>query len=87
MDTPLAVFENAVAKAMPAGIRRQPALGQQGRRPVVTAVLIAQVQRFATSIVDRVVVLRRNPEFVGVFAPSIGHAGLGYHRAEGSGWR
>ena len=81
-DAPLGVLEHAVAEAMAGDIRRHPARGQRQRRPDVPAVLVTQVKGFAAGVADRIVVPRREAEFVRVLAPGVGRAALRDDRAE-----
>ncbi len=76
-DAILAVFEYAVAEAMPRPIRRRAAAGQQRGRPKASVFLVADVIGFGVRIADRVVGPRRETELLRVLAPGIGTAALG----------
>ena len=82
-DAALLVFKHAVAKAVAHHISGAwEGAGQQGGRPVVAAVFVAQVKRFGVGVADRVVRPGGQPEQLRVFAPGVGAAALGDESAK-----
>ena len=81
-DAVLDVFEHAVAEPVAAGVRPVAAGRQRRRRPEAAALLVAQVEGLAAAVGDRVVVPRRQAEFVRVLRPGVGRPALGDDGAE-----
>ena len=78
----LDVFEDAVTEAVAGGVCAVAGCGCQSRRPVAAIMLVAEIERLAAAIADRVVVPGRETVIVGVLAPRIGAAALADYGAE-----
>src|SRR5581483_1050721 len=76
------VFVARVAEAMRDQVRIVAARRRWRRRPELAGFLVAQPNRFAARIGERIVVPRRQPELVRVFGERVGAAGFGNHAAE-----
>lgn len=80
-----AVFDmavDAVAEAVAHRVAATAAAWQRHRRPHLPGVFVAQVERLAGGIADRIVMPGREPEFVRVFGPAIAGAAVADHAAE-----
>ncbi len=81
-DAVLHVLVDAVAEAMAGAVVALAAARQRLRRPYPPAVLVAQVERFAAGVADRVVVPRRQAELVRVLEPGVAGGTFAEHRAQ-----
>ena len=84
-DAGLAQLEGAVAEAVAGDVGARLAFRrrrQRGRRPELAGLLVAQVDRLAAGVGDRIVVPRRQPQLVRVLAPGVAAAGLRDDAAE-----
>ena len=77
MNTAFAVSKDAITESVADLVWRFTARGQGGRRPKMPARFVAQIKRLTAGVGHRIVVPRRQPEFVGIFTPSITPAGFG----------
>ena len=80
-----AVFDmlvHAVAEAVARAIAAGAATWQCHRRPDPAALLVAQVERLARGVADRIVVPRGQAEFVRVLAPGVTGRTLAHHATE-----
>ncbi len=81
-DAGLVMLEHAVAEPVPAHVAGAAARGQRRRRPERARFLVADVERLAAAVAQRVVVPRGEPEFVRVFRPGVRAAALADDRAD-----
>ena len=81
-DAVLGVLEHAVAEAVAGDVRVLTAGRQRRGRPEAAGLLVADVDRLAAGVGDRIVVPRREAELVAVLRPGVGAAALGDDRAE-----
>ena len=81
-DAGFVVLEHAVAEPVPAHIAGPAAGGQRRRRPERTRFLVADVERLAAAVAERVVVPGGQPELVRVFHPGVRAAALADDRAD-----
>ena len=63
-DAVLGVLEDAVAKAVADDVRRGAAGRQRRGRPELAGLLVADVERLAAGVLDRIVVPGREPKLV-----------------------
>ena len=81
-DAVFGVFEDAVAEAVAGDVGVSAACRQRRRRPELPGLLVAEIERLAAGVADRVVVPGGEPEFVAVLRPGVGAAAFGDDRAE-----
>src|SRR3546814_6682789 len=81
-DAVLLVLVDAVAEAMAHAIRAVAGAGQRGRRPEPPGLLVADIERLAAGVADRVVVPGREPELMSILRPRIAGVRFAGHDAE-----
>ncbi len=81
-DAGFVVLEHAVAEPVPAHIPGPAGGGQRRGRPERARLLVAEVERLAAAVADRVVVEGGQAELVGVLHPGVGAAPLADDRAD-----
>ena len=86
-DAVLGILENAVTETVPGDIIIFAAGRLRRWRPKPARFLVAEINRLAADVSYRIVVPRRDPEFVTVLRPGVNGAALGDYRAKLSHWR
>src|SRR3546814_9494972 len=81
-DAVLLVLVDAVAEAMAHAIRAVAGAGQRGRRPEPPGLLVADIERLAAGVADRVVVPGREPELMRILRPRVAGVRFAGHAAE-----